>query len=98
MIRFPSMSERGGSLGQHLKKSAVWNKLKQQKTAIGEYLKPYAFRDSYSLRGHSPQFAYSSAAMADAMGHNESTHSNNYVWASDATTAATFAQGMKATD
>ena len=96
LIQFPPMADRGGALVQYLSRSKSWQILKAKKAENGEVLKPYAFRDSYSLRGHSPHYEFSSTVMSDAMGHSESTHSSHYVWASVGTTAATFARGMKA--
>ncbi len=65
-----------------------WKELKALHTSRGEWLRPYTFRDSYSLRCH--QRGVEVGAIASAMGHSLAVHASNYRWASEATTAAAF--------
>jgi hypothetical protein len=51
-------------------------------------LRPYAFRDSYSLRCH--RFGVEMGAVSMAIGHSLAVYSNSNRWASQATTAAAF--------
>lgn len=69
-----------------------WQALKAQCEARGEWLRPYAFRDSYSLRCH--RFGVEVGAVAMAMGHSLAVHSSSYRWASHATTASAFAAAI----
>jgi integrase len=95
LIQFPPMADRGGALVQYLKRSKLWQSLKAKKAENDEVLRPYTFRNSYSVRGHSPAYEYNSTAMSDAMGHSEATHSLHYETSTVRNTAATFARGMK---
>ena len=54
-----------------------------------EWLRPYSFRDSFSLRGHRQNVEV--GAIADAMGHSLQVHCRSYRWASSETTRAAFA-------
>ncbi|MGA0039167.1 MAG: hypothetical protein ACO3NZ_04920, partial [Pirellulales bacterium] len=57
-----------------------------------EVLRPYTFRDSYSLRGH--LLGIPASQMAAAMGHSLQVHSASYVWSDAGSTAATFERLM----
>ena len=85
---FPSMKERGEALSQYLRRLPLWKQWRAEKEENGEVLRPYAFRDSYSLRGH--LLGVPSGQVADAMGHSLSTHCSHYTWATQSTTAAVF--------
>jgi len=94
LLELPSSSEgRVATLNGHyvekfLARQPEWRTLKQQCEERGEWLRPYAFRDSYSLRCH--RFGVEVGAIAMAMGHSLAVHSSSYRWASHATTAAAF--------
>ena len=88
LMPFPSMKERGEALSQYLRRLPLWKQWRAEKEENGEVLRPYAFRDSYSLRGH--LLGVPSGQVADAMGHSLSTHCNHYTWATQSTTAAVF--------
>lgn len=88
LMPFPSMKERGEALSQYLRRLPLWQQWRSEKAQNGEVLRPYAFRDSYSLRGH--LLGIPSGQVADAMGHSLSTHCSHYTWATQSTTAAVF--------
>jgi hypothetical protein len=78
----------GHYVEKFLARQPEWRRLREQCEARGEWLRPYAFRDSYSLRCH--RFGVEVGAVAMAMGHSLAVHSSSYRWASHATTAAAF--------
>ncbi len=78
----------GHFVEKFLARQPEWRQLREQTEARGEWLRPYAFRDSYSLRCH--RFGVEVGAVAMAMGHSLAVHSSSYRWASNATTAAAF--------
>ncbi|WP_411876850.1 site-specific integrase [Vulcanococcus limneticus] len=78
----------GHYVEQHLRAQPEWKELKALCEARGEWLRPYTFRDSYSLRCH--QRGVEVGAIAAAMGHSLAVHASSYRWASEATTAAAF--------
>ena len=82
-------SLNGHYVEQFLKRQPEWKALKQQCEALGEWLRPYSFRDSFSLRGHRQNVEV--GAIADAMGHSLQVHCRSYRWASSETTRAAFA-------
>lgn len=82
-------SLNGHYVEQFLKRQPEWKELKQQCEARGEWLRPYSFRDSFSLRGHRQNVEV--GAIADAMGHSLQVHCRSYRWASSETTRAAFA-------
>ena len=79
----------GHYVEQFLKRQPEWIELKAKKANEGEWLRPYSFRDSFSLRGHRQKVEV--GAVADAMGHSLEVHCRSYRWASAATTKAAFA-------
>lgn len=94
LLELPKGADGGmASLNGHyvekfLSRQPEWRQLREQYEARGEWLRPYAFRDSYSLRCH--RFGVEVGAVAMAMGHSLAVHSSSYRWASQATTAAAF--------
>jgi integrase len=94
LMELPKSADGGvASLNGHyvekfLARQPEWRQLREQCEARGEWLRPYAFRDSYSLRCH--RFSVEVGAVAMAMGHSLAVHSSSYRWASQATTAAAF--------
>mgnify|MGYP001809556066 CR=1 FL=1 len=83
----------GHYVEKYLARQPEWRRLRQKYDARGEWLRPYAFRDSYSLRCH--RFGVEVGAVAMAMGHSLAVHSSSYRWASDKTTAAAFDAAFK---
>lgn len=84
----------GHYVEQFLRIQPEWKELKAIYTARGEWLRPYTFRDSYSLRCH--QRGVEVGAIASAMGHSLAVHASSYRWASEATTAAAFEAAFSA--
>jgi integrase len=84
----------GHYIEKFLARQPEWRELKDRCEARGEWLRPYAFRDSYSLRCH--RFGIEVGAVAMAMGHSLAVHSKSYRWASQATTAAAFSRVFSA--
>ena len=88
LVQFPPMKERGEALSQYLRRLPLWQRWRRELAAEGEVLRPYVFRDSYSLRGHLRGIPAST--MAAAMGHSLAVHSSSYVWSDRSSTAAVF--------
>ena len=84
-----SASDLSTLLRQFLRSLPEWQSLDEAARARGEWLRPYVFRDSFSLRCH--QRKVEVGAIARAMGHSLSVHSSNYRWASDEGVAEEFA-------
>ena len=82
----------GHYVEQFLKHQPEWQELKAKASARGEWLRPYTFRDSYSLRCH--RYGIEVGAVAMAMGHSLAVHSSSYRWASHATTSDAFAKAL----
>ena len=79
----------GRAVLRYLGDMPEWKALEEQCTTRGEWLRPYVFRDSYSLRAHQQGIEVGSVALS--MGHSVAVHSSNYRWASEENTAAAFA-------
>jgi integrase len=77
---------------QFLKHQPEWLELKERYLALGEWLRGYTFRDSYSLRCH--RNGIEIGAIAQAMGHSVAVHSSSYRWSSTETTTAAFASAF----
>jgi integrase len=94
LLELPRSADGGLAVlnGHYVEKFLIrqpeWRRLKEQCEVRSEWLRPYAFRDSYSLRCH--RFGVEVGAVAMAMGHSLAVHSSSYRWASQATTAAAF--------
>ena len=88
LLPLPPLKERGAALSQYLRRLPLWKQWRQDSTDNNEVLKPYAFRDSYSLRGHLR--GVSASQMSAAMGHSLATHSAHYVYADQDSTAQAF--------
>lgn len=71
------------ALNTYLSRQAEWLRLKKQCEDRGEWLRPYAFRDSYSYRAHQQGFPLHT--ICAAMGHSLAVHQNHYVWAQEDT-------------
>jgi integrase len=84
----------GHYVEQFLRTQPEWKELRALATDKGEWLRPYTFRDSYSLRCH--RYKLEVGSIARAMGHSIAVHSSSYRWSSDDDTAAAFAQAMQA--
>ena len=88
LVQFPPMKDRGEALSQYLRRLPLWQRWRRELAADGVVLRPYVFRDSYSLRGHLKGIPASQ--MSAAMGHSLAVHSASYVWSDASSTAAVF--------
>lgn len=79
----------GHYVEQFLKRQPEWQELKRKYSSHGEWLRPYSFRDTYSLRCHRQGIEL--GAICSAMGHNIEAHGRSYRWESERTTSAAFA-------
>ena len=66
----------GKSLGAMLRHLPYWQQLMSAYEARGEWLRPYSFRDTFSVRAHS--FNISDTNIAQAMGHTVEVHHRSY--------------------
>ena len=66
----------GANLGARLRRLPYWNQLVQDFAANGEWLRPYSFRDTFSVRAH--DLGISSTNIAQAMGHSVEVHHRSY--------------------
>ena len=62
-----------------LERQKYWLELKEQYTACGEWVRPYSFRNAFSLRAH--HIGHRNDVICLAMGHSLSTHETSYEWA-----------------
>ena len=83
----------GHYVEQYLKRQPEWIQLKKVCEDRSEWLRPYSFRDTYSLRCHRQKIEL--GAICAAMGHNIEAHGRAYRWESQETTAAAFASAFK---
>ena len=72
----------------HLNRQPEWEQLKDKYEASGMWLRPYSFRDGYSVRAH--RHGIETAQICRAMGHGIAAHSRAYESATDATTREAF--------
>lgn len=66
----------GANLGARLRRLQYWNCLVEEFKANGEWLRPYSFRDTFSVRAH--DLNISSTNIAQAMGHSVEVHHRSY--------------------
>ena len=66
----------GKTLGAFLRRLPYWQELMKEYEARGEWLRPYSFRDTFSVRAHS--FNISDTNIAQAMGHTVEVHHRSY--------------------
>lgn len=88
LLHFPPLKDRGEAISQYLRRLPLWRRWRQECEASNQVLRPYALRDSYSLRAHLRGIP--SAQVAHAMGHSDQSHCSHYIWATADTTAAVF--------
>ena len=62
-----------------LERQKYWLELKEQYADCGEWVRPYSFRNAFSLRAH--RLGHRNDVICMAMGHSLSTHESNYEWA-----------------
>jgi hypothetical protein len=88
LLNLPPMKERGEAVSQYLRRQPLWQQWRKEEQGKGKVLRPYALRDSYSLRAHLA--GVPSASVALAMGHSDATHCSHYTWATNDSTTAVF--------
>lgn len=88
LLPFPKLQRRGEAISQYLRRLRLWREMSHAFETKSKRLRPYSFRNSYSVRAHLRGLPGASVAMA--MGHSELTHSSHYVTATTETTAQVF--------
>ena len=88
LLPLPSIGTKD-AVGTFLKRQPAWQAMRERCATNGEWLRPYVFRDSYSLRCH--RRGIETGAIASAMGHSLAVHSSSYRWADETQTAQAFA-------
>lgn len=88
LMPFPSMKRGAADINQFLGRNSVWKRLAAEAEAEGKWLRPYSFRNSYSVRCHARNVP--SALVSNAMGHSDLTHNAYYLTSSDEATARAF--------
>lgn len=86
------MEITGANLGKTLRRLPYWQELVKQKAEQGEWLRPYSFRDTYSLVCESMQVH--KADLCAAMGHSEEVHNRSYRTTSFRTMRDSFKQAF----
>ena len=66
----------GKSLGAVLRRLPYWQQLVKEYKTRGEWLRPYSFRDTFSVRAHS--YSIDDTMIASAMGHTVEVHHRSY--------------------
>jgi len=92
-IKLPDLEKDRNAFKQYLIRNKYWKSLKAELAANDEHLRPYSFRNSYSLRGHLRNI--DAGSMAEAMGHTLECHLREYPWASKKTTKSAFERANK---
>jgi len=90
-LQLPPLQSGNGAadaIGTYLNRRERWKGLRAEQEAAGKRVSGYAFRHSYSLRGH--QRGIDTGSMALAMGHSIEVHCRSYTWASESTASAAF--------
>ena len=77
-LELPPLSDKY-AVRTFLERQPFWHELKAKYDKTGEWLRPYSFRNSYSLRAH--RIGHRNDVICMAMGHSLSTHESNYEWA-----------------
>ncbi|KZR93097.1 hypothetical protein MITS9509_00974 [Synechococcus sp. MIT S9509] len=88
LMPFPPLKERGAAVNQYLLRLGLWKQMAEEFEAQGKWLRPYSFRNTYSVRAHLRGIP--SASVALAMGHSDKTHSDHYVTAEEGSTSLIF--------
>ena len=70
----PEVSDK--TLSAYLRRLAYWRKLVKEYGGRGEWLRPYSFRDTFSVRVHS--FNIPDTNIANPMGHTLEMHHRSY--------------------
>ncbi len=79
-LELPSLSDKY-AVRTFLERQPFWLELKEKYSKSGEWVRPYSFRNSYSLRAH--RLGHRNDVICLSMGHSLSTHQSNYEWSRD---------------
>ena len=79
-LPLPALSDKY-AVRTFLERQPFWHELKAKYDETGEWLRPYSFRNAYSLRAH--RLGHRNDVICLAMGHSLSTHESSYEWARD---------------
>ena len=77
-LELPPLSDKY-AVRTFLERQPFWHELKAKYEKTGEWLRPYSFRNAYSLRAH--RLGHRNDVICMNMGHSLSTHENSYEWA-----------------
>ena len=77
-LELPPLSDKY-AVRTFLERQPFWLELKAKYDKTGEWLRPYSFRNAYSLRAH--RLGHRNDVICLAMGHSLSTHESSYEWA-----------------
>ena len=69
------------ALRTFLERQPVWAELKEAYAERNEWVRPYSFRDAYSLRAHRADHRLD--VICTAMGHSLAVHQSSYEWSRD---------------
>lgn len=88
LLAFPPMGRGSADIKQHLDRNPAWRQINAEAEKEGKWLRPYSFRNSYSVRCHARNVPTS--LISDAMGHSDLTHNAFYLTSTVDATAAAF--------
>ena len=88
LLPLPPLKEKGEAVSQYLRRLKLWRDWQAAAAANGMDLRPYSFRNSYSVRCHARGIP--SAMVAEAMGHSYKTHNEHYLTTTGRATAEVF--------
>ena len=88
LMPFLPLKERGAAVAQYVGRLRLWKEMAAAFDEQGKWLRPYSFRNIYSVRGHLRGIP--GASMALAMGHSDNTHSAHDMTATEKSTAELF--------
>ena len=79
-LPLPPLSDKY-ALRTFLERQAAWTELKAVYAKRDEWVRPYSFRDAYSLRAHRADHRLD--VICTAMGHSLAVHQSSYEWSRD---------------
>ena len=79
-LPLPPLSDKY-ALRTFLERQPAWSELKAVYAERNEWVRPYSFRDAYSLRAHRADHRLD--VICTAMGHSLAVHQSSYEWSRD---------------
>ena len=79
-LPLPPLSDKF-ALRTFLERQAAWGELKTVYAKRDEWVRPYSFRDAYSIRAHRADHRLD--VICTAMGHSLAVHQSSYEWSRD---------------